>query len=161
MSHADVNQKSLNFLQVSEVKIVYFTKVKPSERPTVKCSKDAQEILYNSWDLNTIEHVEAGKIMLLNQANKVLGLATLSNGGVAGSIMDPIVIFQYAINSNASGIILAHNHPSGNLTPSESDIKITKKIKDGADLFNIQILDHIIITPEKDVFTSFADSGYI
>jgi len=161
MSHTDFNQQSLNLLQVSEVKLVYFTKVKPSERLAVKCSKDAQEIFYHSWDHSTIEHVEASKMLLLSRANKVLGLATLSNGGVAGSIMDPIVVFQYAINSNASVIIIAHNHPSGNLNPSESDQKITKKLKEGAELFNIQLLDHIIITPEEEVYTSFADSGYL
>jgi len=161
MKNITNSQQLIDFLHVAEVKITYTTKVKPSERLTVKCSRDAQRIFFDSWDQSTIEHKETVKMLLLNRANKVLGITTLSDGGISGSIMDVRMIFQYAIKSNASGIIIAHNHPSGNTNPSESDLKITKKIKEAGDLLDIQLLDHIILTPEKELFRSFADEGQI
>jgi len=78
-----------------------------------------------------------------------------------GTLMDVRMIFQYAIKGNASGIIIAHNHPSGNNNPSESDQKITQKIKEAGNLLDIQLLDHIIITPESEIFRSFADEGQL
>jgi DNA repair protein RadC len=71
------------------------------------------------------------------------------------------MISQYALKGNASGIIIAHNHPSGNSNPSESDQKITNKIKEAGNLLDIQLLDHIIVTPERDVYRSFADEGHL
>ena len=113
---------------ISEVRLVYRTKVKASERLQIKCSKDAFDIFIESWDLDSIEHVEEFKIMLLTRSNKVLGIALISKGGISGTVTDVRIILQLAIKSNASGLIACHNHPSGNLNPSESDIKITKKI---------------------------------
>ncbi len=100
-------------------------------------------------------------MLLLNRANKVLGITTLSEGGLSGTLMDVRMIYQYAIKGNASGIIIAHNHPSGVSNPSESDLKITQKIKEAGNLLDIQLLDHIILTPEKEIFRSFADEGQI
>lgn len=93
---------------ISEVGLVYRTKVKASERPQVKDSHDAFELFYSSWDQGTLEHVEEFKIMLLNRANKVLGIALISKGGISGTVTDVKLIFQYAIKSNASSIIVAH-----------------------------------------------------
>ena len=106
---------------ISEVKLVYRTKVKASERLQVKSSKDAFDIFMENWDLDSIEHIEEFKLMLLTRSNKVLGMASISKGGLNDTITDVRVILQYAIKANAGSIILCHNHPSGNLQPCESD----------------------------------------
>jgi DNA repair protein RadC len=100
-------------------------------------------------------------MLLLNRANKVLGITTISEGGLSGTVTDVRLIYQYAIKGNASGIIVCHNHPSGNQNPSESDLKITQKIKEAGNLLDIQLLDHIILTPERDLYRSFADEGQL
>ena len=147
-------------ITISEVKLIYRTKVKASERLQVKSSKDAFDIFMEHWDLDSIEHVEEFKLMLLTRSNKVLGIASISKGGISGTVTDVRIILQYAIKANASGIIICHNHPSGNLQPSESDLSITRKVKDSAILMDIQLLDHLIIIPEGRYY-SMADEGMI
>jgi len=100
-------------------------------------------------------------MLLLNRANKVLGITTISEGGLSGTVTDVRLIYQYAIKGNASGIIICHNHPSGNVNPSESDQKITNKIKEAGNLLDIQLLDHIILTSEREIYRSFADEGQL
>jgi DNA repair protein RadC len=145
---------------ISEVKLIYRTKIKASERLKIKCSKDAFDIIMETWDKDSIEHTEEFKILLMNRSNSVLGIFPVSKGGLSGTVTDVRLIYQAAIKANASGILLVHNHPSGNLNPSESDSKITKKIQDAGNLMDIQLLDHLIITPEGEYF-SFADSGIL
>jgi DNA repair protein RadC len=145
---------------ISEVRLVYRTKVKASDRLQVKCSKDAFDIFMNNWDLDSIEHIEEFKLMLMTRSNKVLGIASISKGGISGTVTDVRIILQYAIKANASGIIICHNHPSGNLQPSESDTKLTQKIKESGNLMDIQLLDHLIIVPEG-LYYSLADEGII
>jgi len=144
---------------ISEVRLVYRTKVKASDRLQVKCSKDAFHIFMGSWDPDCIEHIEVFKLMLLTRSNRVLGIADISKGGINGTVTDVRIILQYAIKANSSGIILCHNHPSGNINPSESDTKITQKIGESGNLMDIQLLDHLIIT--ADEYYSFADNGFI
>lgn len=126
----------------------------------MKTSKDAYEIFWEAWDQDSIEHIEEFKLMLLTRSNKVLGIASISKGGISGTVTDVRIILQYAIKANASGIIICHNHSSGNLQPSESDLAITRKVKDSAKLMDTQLLDHIIITPEGRYY-SMADEGMI
>jgi DNA repair protein RadC len=147
-------------ITISEVKLVYRTNVKASERFQVRTSRDAFDIFWEAWDLDSIEHVEEFKLMLLTRSNKVLGIASISKGGISGTVTDIRIILQYAIKANASGIIICHNHPSGNLQPSESDQAITKKVKDSAKLMDIQLLDHLIIIPEGRYY-SMADEGVV
>jgi DNA repair protein RadC len=154
-------QHSFNFAQVAEVKLYYITNVKPSERPKVSTSQDAYNIFYHTWDRSTLEYTETFKVMLLNQANRVLGVLTVSSGGISSTLVDIRVIFQGALLANSSGIILGHSHPSGNRKPSEQDIRITKSIKEAGQLLNISLLDHIIITPEHSVYCSMADDGLL
>ena len=161
MKNAQSTQKSIDFLHVAEVSLIYVTKVKPSDRLAVKCSRDAQKIFFDSWNQSTIEQKETFKMLLLNRANKVLDITTISEEDLSGTVTDVRLIYQYAIKGNASGIIVAHNHPSGNQNPSESDLKITQKIKEAGNLLDIQLLDHIIITPEMDLYRSFADEGQL
>jgi DNA repair protein RadC len=135
-------------ITISEVKLVYRTNVRASERFQVKTSRDAFDIFWEAWDQDSIEHVEEFKLILLTRSNKVLGIASISKGGISGTVTDVRIILQYAIKANASGLIICHNHPSGNLQPSESDMAITKKVKDSAKLMDLQLLDHLIIIPE-------------
>jgi len=144
---------------IAEVELVYRNKVKASDRIKVRSSRDAFTIFKENWDLDTIEHVEQFNILLLNRSNAVLGIMSISKGGISGTVTDVRIILQAAIKANASGLIACHNHPSGNLNPSESDTKITQKIKDAGNIMDIQLLDHLIITGE-DVYYSFADNGY-
>ena len=145
--------------EVSEIQLSYKTKVKPSQRPKILSSKDAYNILLESWDDDKLEFVEQFKVLLLNRANRVLGVCKISTGGVSGTVADPKLIFAAAINANASAIILAHNHPSGQLKPSSADINLTKKIKEGGQFLEIPVLDHIIVTSES--YYSFADEGLL
>ena len=104
-----------------------------------------------------IKKFEEGKIILLNQANRVLSLFSLSQGGITGTVMDPKLIFIAALKRGACNIILCHNHPSGNLKPSKSDEDLTSKVKAAGALLDIKVLDHIIISSEG--YFSFADEG--
>jgi len=132
--------------KVCEVKLVYKTKYNLSERPHIRHPNDSYRIFKESWDMDTIEHSESFKLMLLNRANRVLGICTISKGGINGTIIDVRIIMQYAIKANASGIILCHNHPSGNLDSSKGDKLITEKVKKAGDVLDIKLLDHIVIT---------------
>ncbi|WP_240743213.1 JAB domain-containing protein [Ilyomonas limi] len=146
-------------IQVSEVELVYKTKIKASERLQVSTSKEVYELLKRYWDENKIEFVEQFKILLLNRSNRVLGIYEISTGGLAGTVADPKVVFIAALRVAASHIILAHNHPSGNLNPSIQDKQLTQKIKDGGKLLDIEVIDHLIIS--KDGYYSFADEGLL
>lgn len=145
--------------QVAEIQLSYKSNVKASLRPKINNSRDAYEVFISNWDDTKIEFVEQFKVMLTNRANKVLGIFEVSTGGVSGTVADPKLIFAAAIKANACGILLAHNHPSGTTQPSQADIVLTKKIKEGGKLLDVQLLDHIIVTPEGHF--SFADEGLI
>ena len=152
--------KDLSLLnKVAEVQLVYKTKVKPSERPQIKTSKDCYEVLKQSWDKDKIEFVEQFKVILINKAQKLLGIYELSTGGITGTVADPRLVFIAALKANACSVILSHNHPSGNLKPSKADEELTRKIKNGGLLLDITVLDHIIMTSES--YFSFADEGLL
>ena len=112
------------------------------------------------WDLDSIEHIEEFKLMLLTRSNKVLGIASISKGGINGTVTDVRIILQFAIKTNASGIIICHNHPGGNVQPCESDLALTRKIKESGNVMDIQLLDHLIIVPEGKYY-SMGDEGII
>lgn len=145
--------------RVAEVELVYKTKVKASERPMVKGSKDIYNILRQVWDENKIEMLEEFKVIFLNRANRVIGVYDASSGGITGTIADPRLILAAAIKSLAVSIILSHNHPSGNLKPSKADEELTQKIRTAAAYHDIRVIDHIIITTES--YYSFADEGLL
>jgi DNA repair protein RadC len=119
----------------------------------INCSKDIVNLMsFLKW-----ESVEHFYILILNRGNRVIRKIKISEGGVIGTVVDEKVIAQYAIQYKASSIILCHNHPSGNITPSISDKEITEKIKNGLKLFDINTLDHVIIGGDK--YYSFAEEG--
>ena len=152
-----MNVSALNM--VSEVELVYKNKVKPSERSLVKSAKECYELLKLTWNENKIEFVEQFKVVLMNRAQRVLGIYELSTGGVAGTVADPKLVFTAALKANACNIILSHNHPSGNLKPSRADEELTKKIATGGMYLDIKVIDHIIVTREG--YYSFADEGLL
>ncbi len=152
-----MNQQLWN--QIAEVELIYKTKIKASERPLVKTSKEAADLLKQIWNENKIDFVEQFKVLLLNRANKVLGVVELSSGGVTGTVADPKLIFVAALKANACSIIISHNHPSGNLKPSQQDEQLTQKIKQAGQLLDIKLNDHIIVSSEG--YYSFADEGLI
>ena len=151
-------EKMTNF-KVAEVQLSYRPKYKASERPTITRSLDAYEILKASWSEDKLCFIEEFKVILLNRVNRVLGIYHVSSGGIAGTIADPKLIFMAALKGSASGIILSHNHPSGNLKPSQVDLQLTKKIVEGGKLLDISVVDHLIITSEG--YLSFADEGLL
>lgn len=140
---------------VAEIKVSYNT----TDTPKVKIQSvnDAYRVLLSSWDTDTIELQEEFKVLLLNRSNEVLGIYPLSKGGITGTVVDQRLIFAVALKCNATAIIIAHNHPSGKLLPSEADITLTKSIGKCATLLDINLLDHIIIT--KNGFYSFSNEG--
>ena len=148
-----------DWYQVAEVELIYKSKVKPSQRPTITTSADIYNLLRQIWDVNKIELVEQFKVLFLNRANKVLGVFDVSSGGITGTVADPRIILAAAVKANAVNIVLSHNHPSGSLTPSRADGDLTEKIKYAAKYFDICLLDHIIITSEQ--YYSFADEGLL
>jgi len=145
--------------QIAEVELIYRSKVKASDRPKITRSNDAYELFMKYWNENKLEFVEQFKVMLLNKANRVLGICEISTGGISGTVADPKLIFMAALKSNASFIVIAHNHPSGNLKPSRQDEELTGKIKEGGKFLDLPLLDHLIITDEG--FFSFADEGLL
>jgi DNA repair protein RadC len=148
-----------SFTSVAEIDLVYRSKVKPSLRPTASESKHAYEIFLNHWDMNILELQEQFKIMLLNNSNKVLGIYECSCGGTTGTIVDIRLVFCCALKVNAKRIILCHNHPSGTLKPSQSDLTLTERLVQAGKLLDIAVVDHLIITTEG--FVSFGDQGLL
>lgn len=141
--------------EVAEIKVSYSTVSTPKIKIT--SVNRAFEVLLSLWDLDTIELQEEFKILLLNRANEVLGIYPLSKGGITGTVVDSRLIFAVALKCNATGILLCHNHPSGNLKPSDNDITLTRSIKKCADFLDITLIDHLIIT--KNGFFSFSNEG--
>lgn len=154
-----MKQHEMANFPVQEIQLVYKQKFKISERPKITNSQESYCVLKGVWNLEIIEFIEEFKILLLNRANRVIGCYNVSTGGICGTIADPRVIFAAAIKSCATSIILVHNHPSGNLTPSDADISLTRKLKNGGLILDIMVLDHIIISSEG--YFSFADEGLI
>ena len=138
-----MNLSALNM--VSEVELVYKNKVKPSERPLIKSVKECYHLLLQTWDQNKIEFVEQFKVVLMNRAQRFLGICELSTVGVTGIVADLKLVFTAALKANACNIILSHNHPSGNLKPSRADEELTKKIATSRLYLDIRVIDHIIV----------------
>lgn len=132
--------------RVTEVELVYRNKRKPEDRYQVTDSECAFRILRDAWDLNKIDLVEQFNILLLDRSLYCLGVSNISTGGISGCLVDPKIVFATALKARASSMILAHNHPSGNLSPSASDIALTKKLTEGGKLLDIAIPDHLIMT---------------
>jgi len=135
-------------------------KKEPSEfkKVQIRSAKDAYDYIKQFY-ADDIEIFESFFLLLLNQASQTTGYAKISQGGTAGTVIDIKIIAKYALDSLSPAVILAHNHPSGNANPSKADKEMTQKIIDALDLFNIKVMDHIILT--KDDFYSFTNNHEI
>jgi len=131
---------------VTEIEIVYKNPILLEDRKKIQRPEEAYQFFRNSWDENKIDLVEQFKIMLLDQSCNCLGISLISTGGISSCMADPRIIFATAIKGRASQIILAHNHPSGNLKPSEEDKRLTTKLVEGGRLLDIKVADHLIVT---------------
>lgn len=148
-------QDKVKTAQVCEVEIVYSNPHLFQNR-IVKSSKDIYEFLKDIYDPRKVDYKEFFFVVLLNRRNEIIGYSNISIGSTSGCVVNIKEIFQLALKTNASSIILSHNHPSGNLTPSTQDKELTRKINQGCNLLEIQLLDHIIISSEG--YYSFADN---
>ncbi|MEM6362722.1 MAG: JAB domain-containing protein [Bacteroidota bacterium] len=144
--------------EVAEITLSYCPSL-PKNCAKITNSTDAEQVFRCKWDTGRIGFVEEFKIVLLNRSNNVLGLVTISQGGIAGTIADPKLIFASALKASASSIVAAHNHPSGNLKPSQADIQLTRKMKEAGKFLDLPLLDHLILT--QDSYFSFADEGIL
>ncbi len=149
------NEKMSN--NISEIELKYKPSKMTGNNTKITCSEKAYKALLEHWNADTLELVEEFKILLLNRANEVLGIHTLSKGGMTGTLVDLRLLFAVVLKSAASCIILAHNHPSGNLNPSEADKNLHKKIEAAAKFLDINVLDNLIIS--KNGYYSFVDEG--
>jgi DNA repair protein RadC len=145
--------------KVAEVKLVYKSQSRVSDRPVISSSKDAADIFRHAWDEDTIDLCEEFKVLLLSRSNRVLAIFPLSKGSVTGTIADPKLIFIAALKAAACAIVVAHNHPSGSLKPSRADEALTHKLKEAGRFLDVLLLDHIILSSEG--FYSFADEGLV
>jgi len=147
-------------LLAAEVQLKYKSRIPASKRVQVKCSMNAFRVFWEHWDKDTIEHCEEFKTLMLNSKNVALGITDISKGGITSTLTDIRIVFQYALKTHAVGIIVAHNHPGNNPTPSESDMEITRKLTEAGKLLNIIVLDHIVLCPDGSYY-SFGDEGRI
>jgi DNA repair protein RadC len=146
--------------KVNVVSLIYKQKYDTTDYPVIINSNVAAEILYESWDKDTIAFEEQCKVLYLNRRNQVIGLYNASIGGIAGTVMCSKKIFACGFKIIASSIIVSHNHPSGNRKLSSEDRNITKSLKDIGNITGIKLLDHIIILPNGD-YVSLLDENEI
>jgi len=152
-----MEQKEL--FKVAEVQLSYKPHFKAQERPQISSSRQAYDLLIANWDIELINFIEQAKMILLNRNNRVLGIINLSTGGGGSTVMDMRVIFATALKATATSIIVAHNHPSGNLRPSNEDIRLTKKLKEAGKLLEIEVHDHLIVSDSG--YYSMAEEGLV
>lgn len=144
---------------LNEISVSYTSEIKTSNRITITSSSDSAKAFRSIFDNKTIDLHESSYILLLNSANHVIGYYRLSSGCINSTSIDPRIIFSIALKCVASSVILAHNHPSGNLKASISDIRISARLKAAGEMLEIKLLDSLIITREG--FYSMNDEGDI
>lgn len=144
---------------VAEIQLSY--RPTDSEEVVITSSQDAYYELLKWFPDETIALQERFVVLYLNRANRVLGAFLASEGGISSTVADPRIILGTGLKLAASNLILAHNHPSGSLKASAQDVELTEKLVSGGKLLDLNVLDHIIVTPFLGRFTSFADEGII
>jgi len=147
-----------NKFNISEVSISYSLTVHPSDRHVIKSSSQCYDMLIPFFGAE-METREMMFVVLMNTSAQVIGVYKVSSGGICATVADIRLILHAAVMSLATRIIIAHNHPTGNLTPSDADINVTKKLKECAELLDIDVLDHLIISNYG--YMSLSDEGYL
>lgn len=148
-----------NFI-IQEMEVVYLPTKLQFKNEAITNSRIASELLKELFNPNSVGFQEECLVLYLNNASKILGAQKLSKGGINATVVDIRIILGTALKSLSSSIILAHNHPSGNLTPSEADKRITKQLNEACKLMDIKLVDHIIIAPQVGYY-SFLDDGLL
>ncbi len=143
---------------VQEIKLSYAPAKFSGTNRKIQCSQDAVDVLLPFYNPDTIACQEEFLLLLMNRSNMPIGVIPISKGGLSATVVDIKLIMSIALKSLSSGIILSHNHPSGNLEPSYEDNKLTRRIKEACELMDIKLLDHIILTPDSR-YRSCADMG--
>lgn len=147
-----------DLFQFAEVEMIY--KRKPTCKPIKACSsQEVADVLRSVYPADRLDYKEFFYIALLSRNNEILGVSRIGEGSTNGTVVNIKEVFQLALKANASSIVLSHNHPSGGLEPSRADLRLTKKIQEFANLIDVIILDHIILTSSS--YKSFADDGLL
>lgn len=133
--------------------------VTKGDKVTITSPDKMVEVMRSIFNADTILWTEEVIMVCLNRANDVVGYYRVSSGGFSGSVLDPRVVMTIALQNASSSIILAHNHPSGNLKPSEGDKSVTEKIRKACEFFDMKLLDHLIITDES--YFAFSENGLL
>jgi DNA repair protein RadC len=149
----------LGLFKVAEVELIYRAEKDVQHKLIVNEAEVAYHVLRDTWDMNKIDLVEQFKIILLNHDLSCLGISEISTGGISKCLVDPKLVFATALKSRATSMILAHNHPSGNLAPSVADINLTRKLVDGGKLLDIVVADHLTLS--RHGYYSMANAGLI
>lgn len=145
-------------IQIREVAVSY--QPQKGKLFQIKNADSAFDYLSRVYNESTIGLYEEFMVLLLNRANRVMGCLRLSKGGLTGTVVDLRILFGTALKAMASSIVIAHNHPSNNLQPSEADLELTQKIKEAGKLLDINLLDHLILGTD-DNYVSFANEGWL
>jgi DNA repair protein RadC len=153
-----VTEKKKDPFMLEELQATYMPRWPMDDRPTITCSEDAAALLHSIWqDINLVESVW---VMALNNSSRVKGLIPLSKGGIAGAIIDPRIVFGTLAKGLATAFILAHNHPSGQYSPSQTDKDVANKLKEAGKILDINLIDCLILTPGGGHY-SFADDDIL
>ncbi len=142
--------------KIPQIRLSYVSDV-VVEKPQVLNSKSVAKVFRETYEDGEIDYRESFKVAYLNRANKVVGIHTISTGGITATVVDKKIIFSGALLANACSIILCHNHPSGSLNPSHEDDKLTRSIVEAGKILDIRVLDHVIISSEG--YYSYSDEG--
>lgn len=146
---------------VREILVSYNNKKLKGDSPRIKTVADSHLFILDGFDRGIIGLQEQFVCMYLNRSNAILGVYRTSTGGITGTVADIRLILSVALKIAATGLILAHNHPSGNLTPSGADLELTRKVNEAAKLMDILLLDHLILDNTGQRYLSFAEEGFL
>lgn len=153
-------EKQSNISNLGELDVIYKYQNSLSDRPTIKTSDDAILILKDLYSFEKLGLQEQFVVIFVNRSNTVIGCTNLFSGGISGTVVDVKIVIAMALKLMATSILISHNHPSGNLAPSEQDIKLTKKIKAALEFMDMSLVDHLIVSPEFK-FLSFVNEGLL
>ncbi len=143
---------------VAEVKLTYSSNIHPNDRRICYTADDCHDVLAEWWDRETIEVYESFAVLFLDRGNRVIGLYDHSRGGSSATVVDTKLVIATALTCRADSIVLAHNHPSGALKPSQADVTLTKKLATAAKFHDMRVLDHLLLSPWDEGYYSFANS---
>lgn len=145
--------------KLAEIELQYNGRTPPKQRPKAGNSSEVYDILMSVWDMNKIELVEQAVILYLDRSKRCFGFSTIATGGTDMCVIDPKIVYVAALQANASSIIIAHNHPSGRMLPSEPDKELTYKLVEAGKFLTLPLTDHIIVSPFG--YLSMVDEGYM